>query len=78
MEYFESLTPVADTNRLLFTSVEHRSNDHKARRDGSLTHAEQKAYDEKSSEVLASGVRAESDSTDEYVNAKKWMSSVSV
>ena len=64
----DALTPVADSQCLLGASVEHGADDHEAGGNRSFAHAEDKAHDEETGEVLAGCVTGEGDTPDENVD----------
>jgi hypothetical protein len=55
-ELIVSLTPITNTNSVLSPSIKHRTDDHKARRDGAFAHSEDETDGKETSEVLASGM----------------------
>jgi hypothetical protein len=52
------LTPIANASSLLCPRVKHGTDNHKARRDGALTHPEDETNGEETGKVLASGMAA--------------------
>lgn len=64
------LTPVTNTNSLLLSCVKHGTDNHEARSDGAFAHSEDEADGEETSKVLASCVATQSNSPDEYVQAR--------
>lgn len=64
------LTPITNTNGLLISGVKHGTDNHEARRDGTFTHSEDEAHGEETGKVLASCMAAQSNSPDEYVQAR--------
>lgn len=57
-------TPVTDSQRLFISSVEHRTDDHKAGGDRTFTHPKDKSDNEKSREICACSMAAQSDRPD--------------
>ena len=51
-----TLTPITNTGSVLPSRVKHQTDNHKARRDGTFTHAEDETNDEETGEVLASSM----------------------
>ena len=64
-----TLTPVANTQRLLLARVEHRADDHEARGDRAFAHAQDEPDSEETAKVLARRVRAERHAPNEDVQA---------
>ena len=70
-ETHDALTPVADTQRLLFARVEHGADDHEPSGDGTLAHAQEEPDREESAKVLTCCVGAESDTPNKDVDAAR-------
>jgi hypothetical protein len=64
------LTPITNTNSVLFPCVKHQTDNHEARRDGTFTHAEDETDNEETGEVLASGMTTQSNSPDKDVQTR--------
>ena len=52
------LTPITNTGRVLSPRVKHRTDNHKARRDGTFTHPENETNGEETGKVLAGRMAA--------------------
>ena len=68
-ETHDALTPVADTQRLLFARVEHGADDHEPSGDRTLAHAQEEPDREESAKVLTCCMGAESDTPNKDVDA---------
>jgi hypothetical protein len=64
------LTPITNTNSVLFPRVKHQTDNHEARRDGTFAHAEDETDNEETGEVLASGMATQSNSPDKDVQTR--------
>ena len=65
------LTAITNTSRVLSPGVKHGTDNHKARHEGTFTYSKNKTSGKETSKVLASCMAAQSNSPDEYVQARK-------
>jgi hypothetical protein len=79
MRLITVLTPITNTSRVLSPSIEHRTDNHKARRDRTFTDSKDETNGEKTGKAFASRMATQSNAPDKYVQAsrtslQKWSS----
>ena len=65
------LTPITNTGRVLSPRIEHRTDNHKSRRDGTFTDSKDETNGEETGKAFASRMATQSNTPDEYVQARR-------